>query len=127
MPGKKSTVSNSMEVIGASSESRVRSVEVERKGTKSQALAKLVTTSALSSITLKSYSGCGDDLDAYDLMPFQIFGRCRPQHVLAGQRGRGRELFFQIVAVGHHHHLEAAQLRVGTQLAHQEHHGQALA
>lgn len=44
------------------------SMAVDRKDSKSQTLAKLATTSALSSITLKGYSGCGDDLDPYDLI-----------------------------------------------------------
>jgi hypothetical protein len=46
---------------------------------------------------------------------------------LAGELGGGGELGLEVLAVGDHHHLEAAQRRVGTQLAHQEHHGEALA
>ena len=42
---------------------------VKSKDTTSQALAKLATTSALSAVTLKSYSGAGDALDVADLVP----------------------------------------------------------
>jgi hypothetical protein len=38
------------------------------KETTSQALAKLATTSALSAVTLKSYSGAGDAMDLSDLV-----------------------------------------------------------
>ena len=42
---------------------------VKSKDTTSQALAKLATTSTLSAVTLKSYSGAGDALDVADLVP----------------------------------------------------------
>ena len=48
-------------------------------------------------------------------------------HHLAGQRGGHRELALQVLAVGDDDDLEAPQLRVRAHLAHQEHHGQALA
>lgn len=41
---------------------------VESKDTTSQALAKLATTSVLSAVTLKSYSGAGDALEVSDLV-----------------------------------------------------------
>lgn len=41
---------------------------VETEDTKSQMLAKLVTSSTLSAATLKQFSGAGDDLEVSDLM-----------------------------------------------------------
>ena len=42
---------------------------LKSEDTASQALAKLATTSALSAVTLKSYSGAGDALEVADLLP----------------------------------------------------------
>lgn len=41
---------------------------VKSEDTKSQALAKLTTTSSLAAVTLKRYSGAGDEMDVADLL-----------------------------------------------------------
>ncbi len=72
MAAKKSTPPKSAKVSKASPPRRRANpdaFEVEQGAdTRSQALAKLATTSALSAFTLKSYSGGGDDLEVPDLV-----------------------------------------------------------
>ncbi|MDT4843147.1 hypothetical protein FQZ97_770690 [compost metagenome] len=58
---------------------------------------------------------------------FNAFDVGRYLRQLAAQRGGGGELVLQVFTVGDHDDLEAAQLRIGAHLAHQKHHGQALA
>ena len=57
----------------------------------------------------------------------EVVGRGGAQHLLAGERCGVRELLFEVGAVGDDDNLEAPQRRVCAQLAHQEHHRQALA
>lgn len=48
---------------------RANAIEVVKSGdTRSQTLAKLASTSVFSAFTLKSYSGCGDELEVPDLI-----------------------------------------------------------
>lgn len=48
---------------------RANAIEVVKNGdTRSQTLAKLASTSVFSAFTLKSYSGCGDELEVPDLI-----------------------------------------------------------
>ena len=72
MAAKKSTPPKSAKVSKSSPPSRRANpdaFEVEQGAdTRSQVLAKLATTSALSAFTLKSYSGGGDDLEVPDLV-----------------------------------------------------------
>ena len=58
---------------------------VASKDTKSQALAKLATTSVLSAITLKRYSGAGDALEVPDLVAEM---RKAGDEVVGGNMGR---------------------------------------
>ena len=58
---------------------------VKSKDTKSQALAKLTTTSALTAVTLKRYSGAGDALEVPDLVTEM---RKAGDEVVAGNMGR---------------------------------------
>ena len=58
---------------------------VEDGSTTSQALAKLATTSALSAVTLKRYSGAGDALEVPDLVTEM---RRAGDEVVAGDMGR---------------------------------------
>ena len=58
---------------------------VASKDTTSQALAKLATTSVLSAVTLKRYSGAGDALDVADLVAEM---RNAGNEVVAGDMGR---------------------------------------
>lgn len=58
---------------------------VTSEDTTSQALAKLATTSALSAITLKRYSGAGDALEVADLVPEM---KKAGDEVVAGNLGR---------------------------------------
>ena len=58
---------------------------VKSEDTKSQALAKLTTTSALAAVTLKWYSGAGDDLNVADLLTEM---RKAGDEVVAGDMGR---------------------------------------
>lgn len=57
----------------------------ESKDTTSQALAKLATTSVLSAVTLKRYSGAGDALEVPDLVTEM---RRAGDEVVAGDMGR---------------------------------------
>ena len=71
MPTKKSTPKKSQSASKASPSRRANpnAFEVELRGdTRSQALAKLATTSTLSAFTLKNYAGAGDDLEVPDLV-----------------------------------------------------------
>lgn len=86
MAGKKSGDRQSTNVTSQSPKNRFNAVEAEKsKETKSKSLAKLATTSVLSSITLKTYSGCGDDLDAYDLI---VEMKKAGDEAVAGNMGR---------------------------------------
>ena len=58
---------------------------VKSEDTKSQALAKLTTTSSLAAVTLKRYSGAGDEMDVADLL---IEMRKAGDEVVAGDMGR---------------------------------------
>ncbi len=58
---------------------------VESKDTRSQTLAKLATTSVLSAVTLKRYSGAGDALEVPDLVTEM---RKAGDEVVAGNMGR---------------------------------------
>lgn len=58
---------------------------VASKDTTSQALAKLATTSVLSAVTLKRYSGAGDGLDVADLVTEM---KKAGDEVVAGDMGR---------------------------------------
>ena len=58
---------------------------VKSEDTTSQALAKLATTSVLSAVTLKRYSGAGDALDVADLVAEM---RNAGNEVVAGDMGR---------------------------------------
>ena len=58
---------------------------VKSEDTKSQALAKLTTTSSLAAVTLKRYSGAGDEMDVADLLTEM---RKAGDEVVAGDMGR---------------------------------------
>lgn len=59
------------------------------KDTKSQGLAKLATTSALSAITLKDFSGCGNDLGTFDLI---VEMKKAGSEAVAGDLGRAERM-----------------------------------
>jgi hypothetical protein len=58
---------------------------VKSEDTKSQAMAKLTTTSSLAAVTLKRYSGAGDEMDVADLLTEM---RKAGDEVVAGDMGR---------------------------------------
>ena len=58
---------------------------VKSEDTKSQALAKLTTTSSLAAVTLKRYSGAGDEMDVADLLTEM---RKAGDEVVEGNMGR---------------------------------------
>ena len=58
---------------------------LKSEDTKSQALAKLTTTSSLAAVTLKRYSGAGDEMDVADLLTEM---RKAGDEVVAGDMGR---------------------------------------
>lgn len=58
---------------------------VKSEDTTSQALAKLTTTSSLAAVTLKRYSGAGDEMDVADLLTEM---RKAGDEVVAGDMGR---------------------------------------
>lgn len=68
MAAKKSTAKTAPATPPAKSDPNTFTV-VESKDTQSQTLAKFATTSVLSAVTLKSYSGAGDALEVSDLVP----------------------------------------------------------
>lgn len=89
MAAKKSTPPKSAKVSKSSPPSRranPNAFEVEEsKDTRSQALAKLATTSTFSAFTVKSYSGAGDDLEVPDLV---VEMKKAGDEAVAGDMGR---------------------------------------
>ena len=86
MAAKKAAESKSTVITHQSPQDQAPAVEREAsKNTRSQSLARLATTSVLSSITLKRYSGCGDDLDVNDLI---VEMKKAGDEAVAGNMGR---------------------------------------
>ena len=67
MVAKKTTVKKAPAAVPAKSDPNAFKVG-ETEDTKSQILAKLVTSSTLSAATLKQFSGAGDDMEVSDLV-----------------------------------------------------------
>lgn len=84
MAAKKSTAKTAQAILPKKRDPNAFEV-VKSEDTKSQALAKLTTTSSLAAVTLKRYSGAGDEMDVADLLTEM---RKAGDEVVAGDMGR---------------------------------------
>jgi hypothetical protein len=84
MAAKKSTAKTAPAILPKKRDPNAFEV-VKSEDTKSQALAKLTTTSSLAAVTLKRYSGAGDEMDVADLLTEM---RKAGDEVVAGDMGR---------------------------------------
>ena len=79
---------------------------LKSEDTQSQALAKLATTSVLSAVTMKRYSGAGDALEVPDLVTEM---RKAGDEVVAGDMGRVERMLTNQLITG----LQSHGLKIG--------------